>query len=282
MLKTGDVTADLDCQQLITTVAALELAADHALPAPRLIAADLDASAAGTVAVLMTVLPGSSKIPHVASAARLRALGAAAGALQRVALAPRPGLELRTRALYDVDFANWRKSAGTSRCWPGRKSGSPACQCRTANWCSCMGLMAGQYHLVRRLLQRHDRLGCRGRRITRHRSGHLALRRGAVFRIIDTGVIGGLIGTVAIDRGGRHTTPCIYGSWYRFTATFGRRRGGYLAIVLLIGMIGGIAMASVAAARRTQSSYPVFLASSNPSDLTMTVYRTSSGSRAPR
>ena len=67
-------------------------------------------------------------------------------------------------------------------------------------------------------------------------------------------------------------------AWYRFAATFGRRRGSYLAIVLLIGMIGGIAMASVAAARRTQSSYPVFLASSNPSDLTMTVYRTSSGS----
>jgi aminoglycoside phosphotransferase (APT) family kinase protein len=115
VLKTGDVTADLDRKQLLTTVAALELAADHALPAPRLIAADLDGSAAGTVAVLMTVLAGSSKIPRVASAARLRALGAAAGVLQRVALAPRPGLELRTRALYDMDFADWRTSAGTSQ-----------------------------------------------------------------------------------------------------------------------------------------------------------------------
>jgi len=67
-------------------------------------------------------------------------------------------------------------------------------------------------------------------------------------------------------------------AWYRFTATFGRRWGGYLAIVLLIGTIGGIAMASVAAARRTQSSYPTFLASTNPSDLTMTVYSSGSGS----
>lgn len=115
VLKTGDVTNDQDRRQLVTTVAALELAADHALPAPRLIAADLDGSAAGTMAVLMTVLPGSSQIPRVASAARLRALGAMAGALQRVALAPRPGLELRTRALYDVDFAAWRKSVGTSQ-----------------------------------------------------------------------------------------------------------------------------------------------------------------------
>jgi aminoglycoside phosphotransferase (APT) family kinase protein len=114
VLKTGDVTSDLDRRQLLTTVAALELAAEHALPAPRLIAADLDGSAAGTVAVLMTVLPGSSQIPRVASAARLRALGGVAGALQRITLAPRPGLELRTRALYDMDFAAWRKSVGTS------------------------------------------------------------------------------------------------------------------------------------------------------------------------
>jgi hypothetical protein len=66
-------------------------------------------------------------------------------------------------------------------------------------------------------------------------------------------------------------------AWYRFATTFGRRWGGLLGIVLLIGMIGGIAMASVAAARRTQSSYPAFLASTNPSDLTMAVYGASSG-----
>jgi aminoglycoside phosphotransferase (APT) family kinase protein len=115
VLKTGDAAADLDRRQLLTTVGALELAAGHALPAPRLIAADLDGSATGTVAVLMTVLAGSSKVPRVASAGRLRALGAAAGALAGVALAPRPGLELRTRSLYDMDFAAWRTSAGTSQ-----------------------------------------------------------------------------------------------------------------------------------------------------------------------
>ena len=70
-------------------------------------------------------------------------------------------------------------------------------------------------------------------------------------------------------------------AWYRFTATFGRRWGGYLAVVLLIGLIGGIAMASVAAARRTQSSYPAFLASTNPSDLTMTVYSSGAGVAGP-
>jgi hypothetical protein len=42
--------------------------------------------------------------------------------------------------------------------------------------------------------------------------------------------------------------------------------------MLLIGLIGGIAMGSVAAGRRTQSSYPAFLASTDASDLTMSVY----------
>jgi hypothetical protein len=56
-------------------------------------------------------------------------------------------------------------------------------------------------------------------------------------------------------------------AWYRFRATFGRRWGGYLSLALLIGLIGGVALGSAAAARRTESSYPVFLASTNPSDL---------------
>jgi len=60
-------------------------------------------------------------------------------------------------------------------------------------------------------------------------------------------------------------------AWYRFAATFARGRAGYLSIVLLIGLIGGIAMASVAAARRTQASYSVFLASTTPSDMSLTV-----------
>jgi hypothetical protein len=43
--------------------------------------------------------------------------------------------------------------------------------------------------------------------------------------------------------------------------------GGYLSLVLLIGLVGGLAMGAVAAARRTQSSYSSFLASTNPSDV---------------
>ena len=58
-------------------------------------------------------------------------------------------------------------------------------------------------------------------------------------------------------------------SSYRFRATFRRRWTGYLTLVVLIGLVGGVAMAAVAGARRTQSSFPTYLASTNPSDLGM-------------
>jgi ABC-type antimicrobial peptide transport system permease subunit len=56
-------------------------------------------------------------------------------------------------------------------------------------------------------------------------------------------------------------------AWYLFRATFRRRWPGLLAIVLLIGLVGGLAMGAIAGARRTESSYPTFLAGTNPSDL---------------
>jgi hypothetical protein len=56
---------------------------------------------------------------------------------------------------------------------------------------------------------------------------------------------------------------------YRFRATFGRRWSAYLTLVLLIGLIGGVAMGALAAARRTESSFPTFLASTNASDLSL-------------
>ena len=54
---------------------------------------------------------------------------------------------------------------------------------------------------------------------------------------------------------------------YRLRATLRRRWAGYLALVLLVGLVGGVALASLTAARRTYASYPQFLASTNPSDL---------------
>lgn len=64
---------------------------------------------------------------------------------------------------------------------------------------------------------------------------------------------------------------------YRFGATFGRRWPTYLAVVLTVGVMGGLSMASIAAARRTQSSFTTFLASTNPSDLTIAVFPPGNG-----
>ncbi len=54
---------------------------------------------------------------------------------------------------------------------------------------------------------------------------------------------------------------------YRFRVTFTRRWGGYLSLVVLVGLVGGLAMGSIAAARRTQSSFPAFIRSTHPADL---------------
>ena len=56
---------------------------------------------------------------------------------------------------------------------------------------------------------------------------------------------------------------------FRFRATFARRVGGYITLAVLVGIVGGVAMASVAAARSTQSSFPAFMARTNPSDLSV-------------
>jgi len=77
---------------VITNARALRLAETHGLAAPRLIAADLDGSASGTVATLETFLSGSSDLPPLVSAARLREAGAAIARVNAVVLAPQADL----------------------------------------------------------------------------------------------------------------------------------------------------------------------------------------------
>jgi hypothetical protein len=68
-------------------------------------------------------------------------------------------------------------------------------------------------------------------------------------------------------RGPPPVKTVLRASWYRFCATFRHELGSYLTIALLLGLLGGLAMGSVAAARRTQSSFSTLLESTNPSQL---------------
>ena len=65
----------------------------------------------------------------------------------------------------------------------------------------------------------------------------------------------------------RQVSRVIRASWYRFRATFRHEWGSYLTIALLLGLVGGLAMGSLAAARRTQSSYSALLETTNPSQI---------------
>lgn len=59
---------------------------------------------------------------------------------------------------------------------------------------------------------------------------------------------------------------------YRYRATFGHRWHGYLSLILLVGLVGGLSMGALAGSRRTQSAFATYLASTNPSNLGVTVF----------
>jgi hypothetical protein len=61
--------------------------------------------------------------------------------------------------------------------------------------------------------------------------------------------------------------PALRVSWYRLHGTFSRRWGGYLALAVVIGLLGGLAMGAIAAGGRTDSSFDEFAQNTNASDL---------------
>ena len=68
---------------------------------------------------------------------------------------------------------------------------------------------------------------------------------------------------------------------YRLRTTFRHRWPSYVSLVVLVALVGGLGLGSLAAARRTQSSFSTFLASTNPSDLTVTLYSGGVGTTNP-
>src|SRR2546421_3053633 len=98
---------------VIANARALRLAETHGLAGPRLIAADLDGRASGTVATLETFLSGSSDLPPMVSAPRLREPGAAIARVNAVVLAPQADLPHRPRPCAADDRAAERRRGRT-------------------------------------------------------------------------------------------------------------------------------------------------------------------------
>jgi aminoglycoside phosphotransferase (APT) family kinase protein len=105
VLHLGTADDKTESQRFTTQAAALHLAEDHGVAAPRLVAADLTAVTTGHLAMLQTVLPGSSRIPQHASPSRLRAIGRATAQIHETPLEPTPALPARDRSISAVDFA---------------------------------------------------------------------------------------------------------------------------------------------------------------------------------
>jgi len=94
---------------VITNARALQLAETHGLAAPRLIAADLDGRASGTVATLETFLAGSADLPPKGSIARLREAGAAIARVHAFSMDAQPDLPYRPRPIAVDDRAAERR-----------------------------------------------------------------------------------------------------------------------------------------------------------------------------
>lgn len=108
----------ISTEQIVTGAAALRYAEEHGLPAPRLLATDLDGHEAGAPATLETALPGSSTLPELVTAAHLRAAGAALARVHKIPLDPRPDLPLRVRPTSADDRARNRRWAALYQASP--------------------------------------------------------------------------------------------------------------------------------------------------------------------
>jgi aminoglycoside phosphotransferase (APT) family kinase protein len=100
------LTPRIDAELIATGAAALEVAERYGLPAPRLLAKDLDGRAPAT---LETAVAGSTTWPRAVSVEQLRAAGAALAQVHAIALEPRPHLPFRPRPIAVDDFARDRR-----------------------------------------------------------------------------------------------------------------------------------------------------------------------------
>ncbi len=84
-----------------------------------------------------------------------------------------------------------------------------------------------------------------------------------------------------MDRGPKHADDHLTRAYfYRLPSILRRRWADYLALTLLVAVLGGLAMGSVVVGRRTQSSFAAFLARDDASTLTLSTYGVGTNSAA--
>ena len=99
-----------DRDMIETEIAALEVAGNHGIQAPQLLAADVTGA---PPKLLITVVDGTSTIPLERPTARLRRLGAEAARLHALDVPMSAALPLRDRPIAGVDFAALRSEEST-------------------------------------------------------------------------------------------------------------------------------------------------------------------------
>ncbi|MEY9893948.1 aminoglycoside phosphotransferase (APT) family kinase protein [Catenulispora sp. MAP5-51] len=92
----------------------LEIAEQHGVPSARLIAHDPTGAEAGALALLSTVVEGSSRVPEEPTPELLAEYGRATAALRGVPLGALDGMAHKTRPIQSVDFAGARRRQGAS------------------------------------------------------------------------------------------------------------------------------------------------------------------------
>ena len=92
----------------------LETAEQHGVPSSRLIAHDPTGAEACALALMSTVIEGSSRIPEKPTPELLSAYGMAAAALRRVPIGALDGMPHRIRPIEMADFAGARLRQGAS------------------------------------------------------------------------------------------------------------------------------------------------------------------------
>ncbi|WP_460648901.1 phosphotransferase family protein [Kribbella endophytica] len=102
-------TPRIGAAMVATGAAALEVAARHGLPAPRLLGADLPGETTGVPVTLESVVPGSSQWAAPSSVERLRAAGAVLARIHTVSITPYDELPFRPRPIAVDDFATDRR-----------------------------------------------------------------------------------------------------------------------------------------------------------------------------